>query len=567
MTPVRPFPQDTPKRTTTWRRGVIRAVQTAVGDGWSYVVDFDDVGTEMAFSRNLWPVNTRIAARWRNESALWWIDGGEQAFFGYPIIYTNYSEANVAQGKDNGRLAVRDWIFIGNNAYLTKQWPDPRIEYEEISPNASPGVRLGSVRVNPTTWGFPAKGYNAYDLAPAPGSSLGGLQAVESIDWVNGDGSPPLPGGNAGWGRGGGTGTGVGSFHPGQDFHPDGNSFVAIDYTVATFPNRGGLIVMPCPFFPGTIYGVFGISTVVSAVNPDGIVTTGTSNDYVGNLFGAVRWSHNGNLIAVGMATGPRSDPSLPSYQAATYRYTQQTTLRDIWVDANGMYRREYPIPPPSGAGSTGQTLDFAAKINLKKTTLGNPTGLDSAGSNANTLAWTPDDRWLIIGRSADNNHESALCAQRIDTDGTPIGEPVYFGENPADLGVLGVSADSIGAVEFHPDGRTLAVSIGAFANFEGYGNVFLCTFDDGVWGPAFAWTFSGQYRGPLLWVTPEHLCHGLQVMRYKATNPIFSVMNRIVADFEPPGFSIDFGPTNIAVWPVLRPIQPDRLEGLGLID
>lgn len=550
---------------TTWRRGVIRAVQTAVADGWSYVVDFDDVGTEMAFSRNLWPVNTRIAARWRNESALWWIDGGEQQYFGYPIIYSNYSEEGVFQGVDNGRLAVRDWVFVGNNAYLTKQWPSPRVEYENINP-ASPGVRISSVRANPTTWGFPDKGYYTFDPAPAAFTSLAGAKIVDSLDWVGGDGDPPLPGGNAGYLGGFSSGTGP-SFHPGQDWHPDGNSVVAIGYNVGS-PQRAGLIVFPAPFFPGTNYPVFGYSSFVTAINPDGIITTGTSDDFVGNLYGAVRFSHNGNLIASGMATGPRTDPAAPSYQAAIYRYTQITTLRDIWVDANGMYRRDYPTPPATiefnwPDNPTDQTLDFVSKIDVMKAS----DTFDSAGSNANTFEWTPDDRWLIIGRSADNNHASALCAQRIDTDGTPIGDPVYFGDNPADIGVLGVSAASIGAVEFHPDGRTLAVSIGAFATFEGYGNVFLCTFDDGVWGPAFAWTYSGQRRGPILWVTSEHLCHGLQVMRWKATNPIFSVMNRIVADFEPPGFSIDDGPTNIAVWPVLRLIQPERLAGLGLID
>lgn len=71
--PLRPFPTDTPDRETTWRRGVVRAVGGPVDMGYSYVVDFPDLGTEMAFSVGLFEVNDTVHCMWRNESALWQI--------------------------------------------------------------------------------------------------------------------------------------------------------------------------------------------------------------------------------------------------------------------------------------------------------------------------------------------------------------------------------------------------------------------------------------------------------------------------------------------------------------
>lgn len=73
LSPVRPFPTDTPKRTTPWRRGVVRFAI----DANNYGVDFgsDQGDTELAYSVTRRHVNDVVHAQWRNESGVWWIPG------------------------------------------------------------------------------------------------------------------------------------------------------------------------------------------------------------------------------------------------------------------------------------------------------------------------------------------------------------------------------------------------------------------------------------------------------------------------------------------------------------
>lgn len=112
MTPFRPFPQDTPKRETTWRRGKIQTRTGSAADGYHYIVNFPDLGTELAFSHQRFEINDVVYPRWRNESSIWWIDGAGRTPLAV-IVSTSYPLGGGSAGITGlpfGRYGLR-----GNN--------------------------------------------------------------------------------------------------------------------------------------------------------------------------------------------------------------------------------------------------------------------------------------------------------------------------------------------------------------------------------------------------------------------------------------------------------------------
>lgn len=176
MTPSRrPFPQDAPKRISTWRRGRIRARLAASGDGFAYIVDFPPAGTELAFSHGRFSVNEIVHPRWRNEAGTWWIDSPQPRLVilatvgsdirAYPWHFPGITIDDLAFMATGPASGASNNIFYIPNGVIVARVLQSSLTLPVVSFVAFDGVTFGAQTVGPSIFTSGSSADNLNDMS------------------------------------------------------------------------------------------------------------------------------------------------------------------------------------------------------------------------------------------------------------------------------------------------------------------------------------------------------------------------------------------------------------------